>query len=138
MGRILLGLLKGGVIGAVVGYLAGRAGIASGPIAFGVYAVVGAVAGLLCGRPLWRQDTLWTPLLKAIFGLAVGAGLFLVSRKFLNGVHIPIAAIPGASEHALPEVPALLGPAIGMVYGAFVELDDAGGASDTAKPKRAS
>lgn len=131
--RILIGLLKGGVIGALIGYLAGRAGIVSGPIGYVIYGAVGAAVGLLCGKPLWRHETLWTPLLKAIFGFGVGAGLNLVAHKFLGGVHLPIAAIPGATEHALPEVPALLGPAVGMIYGALIELDDAGGGA-TAKP----
>ena len=138
MFRLVIGLLKGGVLGAAIGYLAGRAGITSGPIAFLIYGAVGAVVGLLCGKPLWRHDTLWTPLLKAIFGFGVGAGLTLVARKFLGGVHVPIAAIPGASEHAFPDVPALLGPAIGMIYGALIELDDAGGSGPAPKPKRAS
>ena len=134
--RILIGLLKGGVLGAAIGYLAGRAGFASGPMTYGIYAAVGAVVGLFCGKPLWRHETLWTPLLKAIFGIGVGAGLSLVAHKFLGGVHLPIAAVPGASDHAFPDVPALLGPAIGMIYGALIELDDAGGV-DAAKTKRA-
>ena len=135
MGRILIGLLKGGVVGAAVGFLANRAGITSGLLAMLVYGVVGAAVGLICGKPVWRQDTLWTPLLKAVFGFGVGIGVTFLARKFLSGVHVPIAAIPGATEHALPEVPALLAPAIGILYGAFVELDDAGG-GEAKKPSR--
>jgi len=136
--RILIGLLKGGVLGAVIGYLAGRAGIVGGPLGYVIYGVVGAVVGLLCGKPLWRHETLWTPLLKAIFGFGVGVGLNLVAHKFLGAVHLPIAAIPGATEHAFPDVPALLGPAVGMLYGALIELDDAGGSGEAAKTDRAS
>jgi hypothetical protein len=134
MGRILLGLLKGGAVGAAFGYLAIRMNIASGTTALLLYGVIGAVAGLVCGKPLWRQETLFTPLLKAIFGLGVGIGATLLARKFLSGVHVPIAAIPGATEHAFPDVPMLLGPAIGFLYGALIELDDAGG-SEPAKRK---
>lgn len=97
------------------------------------YGVVGAAVGLICGKPVWRQDTLWTPLLKAIFGFGFGIGVTFLCRKFLSGIHVPIAAIPGASGHALPEVPMLLAPLIGVLYGAFVELDDAGG-GETKKP----
>jgi hypothetical protein len=134
MGRILLGLLKGGAVGAAFGYLAIRMNIASGTTALLLYGVIGAVAGLVCGKPLWRQETLFTPLLKAIFGLGVGIGATFLARKFLSGVHVPIAAIPGATEHAFPDVPMLLGPAIGFLYGALIELDDAGG-SEPAKRK---
>jgi hypothetical protein len=136
MGRILIGLLKGGVVGAALGYLASRAGIESGLLAVLVSGVVGAVVGLICGKPVWRQDTLWTPLLKAVFGFGVGLGVTFLARKFLSGVHIPIAAIPGAAEHALPEVPALLATGIGLLYGAFVELDDAGGDGQKKPAKR--
>lgn len=137
MGRIVIGLLKGGVVGAGIGYLASRAGLHGGLVAMLLYGVVGAAVGLICGKPVWRQDTLWTPLLKSIFGFGVGIGLSFLARKFLSGVHVPIAAIPGAADHALPEVPALLAAAIGIVYGAFVELDDAGGGqAKKAQPRR--
>ena len=88
----------------------------------------------------FEHETLWTPLLKAIFGFGVGVGLNLVAHKFFGAVHLPIAAIPGATEHAFPDVPALLGPAVGMLYGALIELDDAGGgeASKTAGSAAAS
>ncbi|HEY4184639.1 MAG TPA: hypothetical protein VGP07_06185 [Polyangia bacterium] len=135
MGRILIGLLKGGVVGGAIGYFASRAGIAGGLVAMLVYGVVGAAVGLVCGKPVWRQDTLWTPLLKAVFGVGVGIGVTFLARKFLSGVHIPIAAIPGAMEHSVPEVPALLAAGIGVLYGAFVELDDAGGGDASKKPK---
>ena len=59
--------------------------------------------------------------------LAVGVGLAFAARKLLGGLHLPVAAVPGAMDHALPDVPGLLGPAIGIVYGILVELDDAGG-----------
>jgi hypothetical protein len=132
MGRLLLGILKGGVLGVAMGYLAGRAGVATGAVAIIVYGAIGALVGLVCGRPFWRQETIWTPILKAIFGFGLGIGAAFAGRKWLGGVHLPIAFIPGATEHALPDVAGLFGPAIGMVYGAFVELDDASG-TDTPK-----
>jgi hypothetical protein len=33
-------------------------------------------------------------------------------RKWLGGVHIPLAFVPGATDHALPEVPLLFGAAV--------------------------
>ena len=135
MGRILLGLLKGGIVGAAIAYLASRLGIVSGTTALLMYGVIGAVAGLVCGKPLWRQETLFTPLLKAIFGFGVGIGATLIARKFLSGVTLPIAAIPGAAEHPFPDVPLLLGPAIGILYGSLIELDDGAAALPPSKGK---
>jgi hypothetical protein len=135
MGRILLGLLKGGIVGAAIAYLAGRIGLATGTIALLMYGVIGAVVGLVCGKPLWRQETLFTPLLKALFGFGVGIGVTFLARKFLSGVTLPIAAIPGAAEHPFPDVPLLLGPAIGILYGALIELDDGAAATPPAKSK---
>lgn len=133
MVRLLLGILKGGVVGAAIGYLASRAGISTGAVAITVYGAIGAVVGLICGRPLWRQETIWTPILKAIFGFGLGVVAAFAGRRFLGGVHLPLALIPGAAERALPEVPGLFGPMIGVLYGVFVELDDAVG-SDSSSP----
>jgi hypothetical protein len=138
MVRLLLGILKGGVVGAGIGYLASRAGISTGAVAIAVYGAIGAAVGLICGRPLWRQETIWTPILKAIFGFGLGIGAGFAGRKFLGGVHIPLALIPGATEGALPDVPGLFGPMIGVLYGVFVELDDAGGGESSQPTTKAS
>ncbi|MES1158171.1 MAG: hypothetical protein ABUL67_03630 [Haliangium ochraceum] len=136
VGRFFLGIIKGGVIGGGLGYLATRAGLTSGALVVAVCGAVGALVGLLAGRPFWRHETMWTPILKGIFGLGLGIGLAFAGRKWLGGVHVPLAFVPGAVDHPLPEVPALLGGAIGIVYGILVEIDDAVGA-EPAKPKTA-
>jgi hypothetical protein len=133
MGRIILGLLKGGLLGAAAGYFAGSAGVSVGPIAIILYAAIGAAVGLICGRPLWRQETFWTPVIKALFGAGVGVGLFFLARKLLGETVLSISAIPGSGTHPLAQVPALLGPIIGAVYGIFVEVDDGSTAAAPAK-----
>ena len=45
--------------------------------------------------------------------------------------------IPGAIGHTIPEVPALLGSAIGVLYGMFVELDDSTGGAPARPPTSA-
>ncbi|MBC8133973.1 MAG: hypothetical protein H7X95_13395 [Deltaproteobacteria bacterium] len=130
---LLLGILKGGVIGAAIGYFASQTGFATGALAFLLYGVIGAVVGLLCGRPVWRQETIWTSILKALVGFGVGVGAAFAGHKWLGGVHIPVAFIPGAVDHALPDVPALFGAAVGIVYGVLMEVDDASGNSSPAK-----
>ena len=132
MGRLLFGIIKGGAVGAGLGLLAGKLGISTGALAILFYGAVGAVVGLVCGRPIWKQETIWTPILKALFGFALGAGVGYAGLRWLGGVHLPIAQIPGALEHPLPQVPGLFGPAVGILYGILVEVDDAG-SSDAAK-----
>jgi hypothetical protein len=143
MVRILLGLLKGGVIGAGIGIAAFKLGISSGVLSFVAYGLVGALVGIVAGRPPWRQDTLWTSLLKGIFGFAIGLGLYWGARKLLGGAHLPIATSYGAPDRPLVEVPFLLAPMIGAIWGIFVELDDSSGAAarkqqqaTTAEPRR--
>jgi len=135
MVRLFLGIVKGGVIGAALGYLAGQTGLAAGPLGIVMYGVIGAVVGVFCGRPLWRQDTMWTSILKAVFGFVLGVGATFAGRRWLGGVHLPLSFVPGSADHALPDVPALFGTVIGVVYGMLVELDDAGGTPPTAAPR---
>ena len=127
--RLVLGILKGAIVGAAIGYGAWKAGVGGGPLSFVVFGLVGALVGVICGKPLWRQETLFTPLLKSIFGFVVGVGLFYGARKILGGMHLALATGLGAPDRPLVEVPFLLGPLIGLVYGAFVEVDDGGKAA---------
>ena len=132
----MFGIIKGGAVGAALGLLAGRLGVSTGAVAILFYGAVGAVVGLVCGRPIWKQETIWTPILKGLFGFGLGVGAAYAGLRWLGGVHIPIAQIPGAMDHPLPQVPGLFGPAVGILYGVLVEVDDAGG-SDGAKAEAA-
>ena len=136
--RLVLGILKGAIVGAAIGYGAWKVGLGGGALGFVVYGLVGALVGVVCGKPLWRQETLFTPLLKSIFGFAIGVGLFYGARKVLGGMHLSLATGLGAPDSPLVDVPFLFGPLVGLVYGAFVELDDGSGskpaASTPAKP----
>jgi hypothetical protein len=121
--RVVSGLLKGGLIGFCVGALSWRIGMTGLP-AFVDYGLVGALVGILGGRPPWRQDTIWTPLLKGIFGVVVGIGLYWVAHKVLYGVRLDFAVKLGAPDKPIPEVPVILAPMIGALWGILVELDD--------------
>jgi hypothetical protein len=136
MGRVLLGLLKGGIVGAAIGAGAFKLGIAGGVLALMTYAVVGGLVGILCGKPPWRQDTVWTTALKGIFGAVVGGALFWGAGKLLGGVHVAaLAAKLGTPDRPLLDLPILIAPLIGAAWGAFVELDD-GGSAKAAPPKK--
>ena len=137
MGRLILGFLKGGVVGGALGALAFKLGVAGGLLAILTYAVVGGAAGLLCGRPPWRQDTFWTSALKGLFGVGIGIALYFGARKLLGGAHAAFTASLGAPDRPLVELPVILGPVIGGLWGAFVELDDSSGPENRASAKAA-
>jgi hypothetical protein len=134
--RVLLGIVKGGIVGAAVGLAASRVGLGAGATAWLVYGVVGFLVGLVCGKPPWRQETLWTSIVKGVIGLAVCMGLFWVAGKVIGGMQAPamfLAPLGLTDGQALVSVPALLGPLIGIVYGVFVEVDDGGKSAPTGK-----
>jgi hypothetical protein len=136
MVRVLLGLIKGGIVGAVVGIAASRVGLGAGATAWLVYGVVGFLVGLVCGKPPWRQETIWTSIVKGVIGLAVCMGLFWVARKVFGGMQAPaqlLAPLGVTHGQAIVTVPALLGPLIGIVYGVFVEVDDGGKSAPAGK-----
>lgn len=126
MVRVLLGIIKGGLVGAAVGFGATKVGMGTGATAWLVYGLVGFLAGIVCGKAIWRHDTLVTPLLKGIFGFLVGLGLYWVASKTLG--HVTLASVATQlglpAETPLSAIPLVLGPAIGILYGIFVEVDD--------------
>lgn len=130
--KLIVGFVKGAVVGSAVGYgayaLSSATGFSNGWLTFGL---VGALVGLLVGRPLWslfrdKTATMWVSVLKAGFGFGVGCGLYALIAKAW-GPTFQIANFPA-------QWPPFVGGAIGAVYGAFVEIDDAiGGAADSEK-----
>ena len=138
MVRLLLGLLKGGIVGAAVGFVATRMGLGAGATSWLVYGIVGFLVGVVCGKPPWRQETLWTSIIKGVFGLLVCMGLFWVAQKLLGGMKVPVSlteALGVADGQALVSVPMVLGPIIGIAFGIIVELDDGGKSAPAAKGK---
>ncbi len=123
--RLLIGLIKGAVIGGALGYGAHQLGLEGG-WAYVIYGLVGFAVGLFVGRPIWshlidRKSTVWTSLLKGIFGFGVGVGLYALAHNVL-----PDPAFTLAGEtHQLTGWPYLFGGMIGALYGAWIEVDDA-------------
>jgi hypothetical protein len=131
--KLLVGILKGAVIGGAVGYGAYALAQATN---FGnpwlTYGLVGALVGLVVGRPIWslirdKDQTSWIAILKAAFGFGIGCGLYAIVAKVWN----PSAVMVGGYD--IFSWPPILGGAIGAVYGGFVELDDSIGADKSAK-----
>ena len=134
--KLVVGILKGAVIGGAVGYGAYALNNATGfANPWLTYGAIGAIVGLIAGRSLWslirdKNATTWVAILKAAFGFGVGCGLYAIIAKAWH----PTAQILLAGENIFTW-PVTLGGAIGAVYGGFVELDDAIG--DDKKPAAA-
>ncbi len=121
--RLLLGLIKGAVIGAAIGYGAYAAGLDS--LGWPVFGLVGVAVGLLVGRPVWshlrdKGSTVWVSIIKALFGLGVGAGLGALAGRIDLGLEVAIAG----ETRDLLSWPFVVGGSIGAIYGAWVEVDD--------------
>ncbi|KAB2898976.1 MAG: hypothetical protein F9K40_10770 [Kofleriaceae bacterium] len=133
MVKLLLGLLKGVVLGAAIGYGAYAAGL-DGGFLWPVYGFVGALVGLIAGTPLWKlitdkNATSWVSVLKAIFGFGVGCGLYALVGKVWGGFELTLdflEARPRLVQHWQP----VFGAAVGGFLGAFFEIDDAIGGDD--------
>ena len=128
--KLLLGLLKGAVIGGALGYGAYAAGL-DGSLLWLVYALCGALVGLVAGRPLWalitdKNATTWVSVLKAVFGAGVACGIYALVAKVWGGFELTIADETRA-VHAWQPV---FGAAIGAFWGAFIEIDDAIGGDE--------
>jgi hypothetical protein len=122
--RVLLGILKGGIVGGAVGLLATRLGLGDGITGYAVYGVVGFLVGIVCGKAIWRQETLWTPVLKGVVGVVVSLGLTWGARKLLGDFKLSFVTELGAPDAPVASVPLLLAPLVGIAYGIFVEVDD--------------
>lgn len=126
--RLVLGLLKGALIGGGLGYGAYAAGLGGG-FNWLTYALVGFVVGLLAGRPIWShlsdsKSTVWTPVLKGIFGLVFGIIVYAIVGKAWGTFDLTISALEEAPRK-LHDWTFILGGGIGALFGAFVEVDDA-------------
>jgi hypothetical protein len=130
--KLLVGILKGAVIGAALGYGAHALGQATG---FGnpwlTFGLIGALVGLFVGKPIWslirdKNATIWISVLKSAFGFGIGCGLYALVARAIH----PVLEISGYNVFTWSPT---LGGAIGALYGGFVELDDAIG--DDKSPK---
>src|SRR5437660_8883692 len=85
--KLLVGLLKGAVIGGAVGYGAYALGQSTGfDNPWLIYGVIGALVGVLVGRPIWallrdKNATNVIVILKAAFGFGVACGLYAIIAK---------------------------------------------------------
>lgn len=135
--RLLVGLVKGIVLGGLIGLA-----VASllGPVpssAVFVYlaaALVGALVGLVAGKPIWSADGKIEAGLKAGFGALLSLGLLWLVRRFVT-VPLPISLGQFADANRSIGETALTSLAlVGGALGAFYDADNTPAPPGQAKP----
>lgn len=144
--RLLIGVLKGIFVGGAVGaalYFALSQGSVDGAYAYMLYGVVGALTGVVAGKPLWKQGAWVEALLRGVFGIAVGCGLYALASSFLGGVGaipLPGALFPPIDKPAeiprfLFQQPLAMAPMMATLYASLIELDNDGKGDDVGSTK---
>lgn len=133
--RVIIGLVKGLIVGGAVGYGLLRLGWTSGALAYVACAIVGAIVGVVAGRAPWKAETIWTPVLKMIVGAGIGVGLAALGTHFGPDSEIYVRPLQTGLERVPFRSGPILAPIIGVLYGIFVEWDDGGGKKEPAAAK---
>lgn len=98
LARLLMGLVKGLVLGALVGYGLAAAGMgAPGAfIAYPIAVVIGVLTALVAGKPIWAKDARIEAGTKAVAAAILAPGLMWLARSYA-GFALPFdpSALPG-------------------------------------------
>lgn len=130
LGRLLIGLVKGLVVGGLLGFGLVKLGMAvpGAVIAYLAAAVTGVMIGLVAGKPIWAKDAKIEAGAKAIVGALLGVGLMAAARHW---VMIPIPSQILGSLGAIAPMDATFGgfamtslAAIAAILGGFYEADN--------------
>ena len=124
--RLLLGILKGIVLGGLLGFGLAKLGFpAPGALlAYPAAALTGILVGLVAGKPIWAADGRIEAGLKAGFGALLGLGLMFALRKWVS-VPLPFQVAGLTAEGATLGGTALTSLAlIGALLGGFYDADN--------------
>jgi len=111
-------------VGGGLGYGAFALGMTTGILGYLSYALIGFATGFVAGRPFWRHETLFTPLVKGVFGALFCTGGFWAIGRWLGSVSVPSVDAMGLSGGALPSVTYATGGILAVVFAVIVEWDD--------------
>lgn len=153
--RLVLGLLKGALIGGLVGFALAKLGlVAPGAIfAYLGIALTGVLVGLVAGKPIWAEGARIEAGMKAFAGALLSLGLLWVVRRWLT-IPMPVSLGELSQPNAALAETAVNGTLGGLAIssyaivaaalGAFFEVDNtpdgeskSGGAAKSAKSEPA-
>ncbi len=123
--RLLLGILKGLLIGGTIGALVhfvGEGASLGGWLNYPLYAGVGALSGVLAGRAPWKPGAWIASILKGAFGLGIGIGLYALGAWLFKADFSLLGSTPAPLAHH----PLIFAPLVALLYSTFVEIDDGG------------
>lgn len=136
LGRLLIGIVKGLLVGGLVGFALAKLGFAApgAIIAYLAAAMTGVLVGLIAGKPIWAKDAKIEAGMKAFVGALLGVGLMYAARRWLT-MPLPIALGPlAAANTSLGEAATSTGSVGGLaitslaataaLLGGFYEADN--------------
>ena len=138
--RLLVGLLKGLVIGALAGYGLAAAGFAmpGAIVAYGAAAALGVILACLAGKPIWAKGARIEVGAKALTGAVIAPLLLLAARRWLN-FELPFD-LPGLLGITVGSAKATIGAfsvtayaAVAAVLAGFFDADNDPGAAQSDK-----
>lgn len=140
--RLIVGILKGLVVGGLIGFglLKVGPGLFVGAWAILAYiaaAVTGVVVGLIAGKPIWAKDAKIEAGMKAFVGAILGAGLMFGLRKFAPPLADSVPAAFGImtkDPQTLATFPVTALALVAAVLGGFYEADNTPSPESSAKP----
>ena len=127
IGRLLLGVIKGLLLGGVVlGALVFGLHMSELPLllAYAAAVLTGALTGLVAGKPIWQKEAKIEAGLKALGGAALGAAVLWAVLRW-----VPLGPLNAVAIHAhLPTLTAasnvLALPLVAVVLAVLFELDN--------------
>lgn len=139
--RLIVGILKGLVVGGLIGFGLVKLGIGLfiGKWAFLAYvmaAVAGIVVGLIAGKPIWAKDAKIEAGMKAFVGALLGAGLMFGLRKLQLPLADTVTTAFGVvtKDQTLGTFPITALAMVAAVLGGFYEADNTPEPQAAAKP----
>ncbi len=131
LGRLIFGFVLGLLVGviAAAGLVVGlkMTVFASGAAVLFAYLVaagVGAITGLVTGKPVWAAGAKVEAGLKAFFGALLGAGALFALQHWAGSVSVDLGAYGPGHAEAIGSLPAAALPIIAAVLGAIFGLDN--------------
>jgi hypothetical protein len=117
LGRLIVGILKGLIVGGLIGFGLVKLGYAVPPswLAYIAASVTGVVIGLIAGKPIWAPDAKIEAGMKAFVGALLAAGLMFAARRWIN---LPLV-LPEAAVNALGAAKQLQASEQALTMGTF-------------------
>ncbi len=126
--RLTFGLVLGLIVGVALAAGLARLGESSfaggggAVIAYLAAAAVGALTGMIAGKPIWSSEAKVEGSLKAVFGALMAAGAMFALRQWATEVEVPMSFLGGPAP--VGELPLVSLPLIAAVLGGLFGLDN--------------